>query len=351
VNGALPAPGSSRPGQVGLGFRSDHSLSDFAGLGRAAEALGFDSIGLFADLGYPPPIGGLLTLASVTGRIALGPVCLNPVTLHPVEIAGQTALLDEASGGRAFLGLARGSWLSALGLDSGGGPSVLTEAAEVVGRLLRRDPGGYRGRRFRLTPGFVLEHGMTRPAVPLLVGTWGPRTAAEVAGWADEVKLGGCANPDMVARMGEWLARADRGDRVAPPGVVVGAVTVVDPDRARARALARREAAMYIDVVAGLDPTVEVPDDLRARLGPLLAAGDREGAGRLIPDDLLDRFTICGTPDEVADHVSALLEAGATRVELGSPHGLTAAGGVELLGRRVLPALRAPARVEATPSA
>jgi 5,10-methylenetetrahydromethanopterin reductase len=83
----------------------------------------------------------------------------------------------------------------------------------------------------------------------------------------------------------------------------------------------------------------------------LLAAGDREGAGRLIPDDLLDRFTICGTPDEVADHVSALLEAGATRVELGSPHGLTAAGGVELLGRRVLPALRAPARVEATPSA
>jgi 5,10-methylenetetrahydromethanopterin reductase len=38
--------------------------------------------------------------------------------------------------------------------------------------------------------------------------------------------------------------------------------------------------------------------------------------------------------------VTALLEAGATRVEFGTPHGLTAARGIELLGRRVLPAVR-----------
>jgi 5,10-methylenetetrahydromethanopterin reductase len=339
VNG--PAVTERAPHQVGLGFRSDHRLGEFASLGRAAEALGFDSVGLFGDLGYPPPIGGLLTLASVTERVALGPICLNPVTLHPVEIAGQTALLDEASGGRAFLGLARGSWLSALGRSSGGGPGVLSETAAVVGRLLRGDADGYEGRHFHLAPGFVLDHEITRPAVPLLVGTWGPRTAAAVAGWADEVKLGGCANPDMVARMGAWLAGSDRGDRPSPPAVVAGAVTVVDADRALARGLARREAAMYIDVVAGLDPTVEVPDDLRSRLAQLVAAGDRDGAGRLIPDDLLDRFTLCGTPDEVAEHALTLFAAGATRVEFGSPHGIGTAAGVELLGRRVLPALRA----------
>lgn len=37
--------------------------------------------------------------------------------------------------------------------------------------------------------------------------------------------------------------------------------------------------------------------------------------------------------------VEALFEAGATRVEFGTPHGLTAARGIELLGRRVLPAV------------
>jgi 5,10-methylenetetrahydromethanopterin reductase len=38
--------------------------------------------------------------------------------------------------------------------------------------------------------------------------------------------------------------------------------------------------------------------------------------------------------------VETLLQAGATRVEFGTPHGLTAASGIELLGRRVLPAVR-----------
>ena len=35
------------------------------------------------------------------------------------------------------------------------------------------------------------------------------------------------------------------------------------------------------------------------------------------------------------------VQPGATRVEFGTPHGLTAARGIELLGRRVLPAVRA----------
>jgi 5,10-methylenetetrahydromethanopterin reductase len=65
-----------------------------------------------------------------------------------------------------------------------------------------------------------------------------------------------------------------------------------------------------------------------------------QAAGRLVPDAVLDRFAFSGTPDQVAAQVKALFEAGATRVEFGTPHGLTAAHGIELLGRRVLPAVR-----------
>ena len=67
--------------------------------------------------------------------------------------------------------------------------------------------------------------------------------------------------------------------------------------------------------------------------------------GRIIDIDtpanlVLDQFAFSGTPDQVAAQVEALLEAGVTRVEFGTPHGLTAASGIELLGRRVLPAVR-----------
>jgi len=41
-------------------------------------------------------------------------------------------------------------------------------------------------------------------------------------------------------------------------GVVIGAVSVIDEDRAAARAAARQTVALYLPVVAPLDPTVAV---------------------------------------------------------------------------------------------
>jgi 5,10-methylenetetrahydromethanopterin reductase len=93
-------------------------------------------------------------------------------------------------------------------------------------------------------------------------------------------------------------------------------------------------------VVAGLDPTVRLPEGLTDRVRALVRAGDHEGAGALIPDDVLDLFAFSGTPDHVAALARRVLDAGADRVDFGTPHGLTDAEGVALLGRRVLPQLR-----------
>ncbi|MGH3129780.1 MAG: LLM class flavin-dependent oxidoreductase, partial [Gaiellaceae bacterium] len=97
---------------------------------------------------------------------------------------------------------------------------------------------------------------------------------------------------------------------------------------------------LYFPVVAELDPTLEVERALVERVQKLLDAGDQRAAGELIPDDLLDRLAFSGTPEQVTAQAQALYEAGADRVEFGTPHGLTPRGGVELLVSRVLPALR-----------
>ena len=86
------------------------------------------------------------------------------------------------------------------------------------------------------------------------------------------------------------------------------------------------------DAGAVLDP--ELLTALRARV----AAGDADGAARLV--STLDLFAFSGTPAEVAGQANALFEAGARRVEFGSPHGLDEPEGVDLLAREVLPRLR-----------
>jgi 5,10-methylenetetrahydromethanopterin reductase len=285
-------------------------VQEYEQLARRAEAAGFDVISVFHDLFFQPAIFPLLTIARTTERVRLGPAALNPQTLHPVEIAGQIASLDLASNGRAYLGLVVGSWLDQLGLDEEKPLTRLREAVEVVQRLLARDGSGFSGERFTLAPGAALAYEPLRARVPLMIGTWRPRAAAYAAGVADEVKIGGSANPDMVRLMRTWLG--DDG-----PRIVVGAVTVVDEDGERARAHAAAQVQMYLDVVAKLDATLE--------------------PGAPPP---LEKFVFAGTAEEVAEHARAVLDAGAHRIEFGTPQGLTTRDGVALLCDRVLPLLR-----------
>jgi hypothetical protein len=75
---------------------------------------------------------------------------------------------------------------------------------------------------------------------------------------------------------------------------------------------------MYLDVVGALDATLQ----LRPGQAPPL-----------------EKFVLAGTSHEVAAQASALVEAGAFRVEFGTPQGLTTENGVALLCDRVLPEL------------
>ena len=297
--------------EIGLGLQSDKRPDEYVALARLAEDGGFDVVSVYHDLLFQPAIGPLLLMAGATERIRLGPAALNPFTLHPVEIAGQIAMLDLASNGRAFLGLAAGAWLHRIGIREERTLTGLREAVEIVRRLLSGDRSGFAGRRFELAPGAGLNYEPFRARVPLVIGTWSPRAAAYAGRAADELKLGGSANPELVRLVRSWIGNDD-------VRLVVGAVTVVDEDGDAARARARAEVELYLPVVAERDVTLE--------LRP----------GQEPPPD---RFVLAGTPEEVASQAQALVSAGADRVEFGTPQGLTTAGGIELLARRVLPLL------------
>src|SRR6201996_4494869 len=114
--------------EYGIAFQTDKPPGGYAPRAAAAEAHGFDVVSVFADLLYQPPLPALLEMAAATSRVRLGAACYNPYTLHPYQIAGQLAALAAASGGRGYLGLARGAWLEAVGLAQ---PRPLTRLREA----------------------------------------------------------------------------------------------------------------------------------------------------------------------------------------------------------------------------
>jgi len=327
--------------EVSIAFQSNKTVAEYVALACAVEAYGFDALSVYGDLMFQPPIGPLLLMARATTRIRLGPASVNPYTLHPVEIAGQIALLDAVSGGRTYLGLSRGAWLESLGIAQTRPVATMREAVAVVRHLLAKKREAFDGAVFHLSAHNIFQYDVLRPDVPLMIGSWGPKLAALAGEVADEVKVGGCVNPAMVPVMRERIAVGARraGRDVDAVGVVLGAVTVVDDDGAAARQRAKEEVARYLPTVAGLDPTVAIDPELLARMKTAGQQGDWHTAAALISDDLLHPFAFAGTPADVVAHAESIFAAGASRIEFGTPHGLTDARGIQLLGEQVLPAL------------
>ncbi len=338
----------TRQHEVAIALQSDKLPGDYATLAVQIEDAGFDVLSIYGDLWYQPPLVPLVIAAQATSRLRLGPASLNPYTLHPVEIAGQIAMLDWISDGRAYLGLSRGAWLEDIGVRQSRPLAHLQDAVAVVQRLLSGERTEYAGETAQLSAEHQLRYPLRREQVPILIGSWGRRTLTWAGAFADEVKVGGSTNPDLVPTVRDWL---DTG--AGTPGtaassthtrIVFGAVTVIDDDRDLARKRVRRDMALYLPVVAPLDPTVSLDPELLARIDRLVQTGDHDAAGGLIPDAILERFAFAGDAADIVRQAMALFDAGVDRVEFGTPHGLTAERGIQLLGEQVLPVLRAAAR-------
>ena len=318
--------------QMTIALQTDKRLEAYGRLAAQIEAYGFDGVTVYNDMLYQPAWPALFEMARQTEHVRLGPAAVNPFTSHPITIAGQAALLAEAAPGRTYLGLARGAWLEFVGIRPNRPVAALIEALRCIRHLLRGDPSPLGGDHFPLAGGDRLRWPLPDEDIPLLLGSWGVKTIAQAAPYVTELKLGGSANPAVVSWLQDCLAQ--------PLATVMGAVTVVDEDGDRARALARREVALYLPVVAEFDPTVTIEPSRLAGLRTAVAAYDYERAASYISDELLAKFAFAGTPHDIVKQTLHLYEVGLDRLEFGTPHGLTTTSGLRLLGERVLPVVR-----------
>ncbi len=324
--------------RFGIALQGDKTPAEYVAHAELIDRYPFDVVSVYNDLFFQPALGPLLLMAPRLRTTQLGPAALNPYLVHPVEIAGQIALLDLVSAGRAYLGLARGSWLDALGVGQPRPVRRLREAVLLINHLLAGLPQAFDGQVFQLAAGSSLRYRLQRRSVPITIGTWGKRTARLAGEIADEVKIGGSANPAMAGVLRPFIAAGERAAGRPPDavGICLGCVTVVDLDRARARALARREVALYAPVIAGLDPSLADAEWL-SRVAEPARHGDVRAVAALIPDAALDSLAFAGTPADVTRQVENVARAGVARIEFGTPHGVDPLEGIRLLGERVLP--------------
>ncbi len=313
---------------------------------RVCEEGGMDSFWVADQRWMRDVYVSLADLAARTDRLLLGTRVTDPYVRHPGLTAVAIASLDEASGGRAVLGIgAGGSGFSSMGLERTRPAVAVREAIELMRQLWTGAEVEYRGQVVSWGRG-ALEF-QCRRDIPIVIAARGPRLlelAGEVADGAivaSGVSPGGVGWARQRIRAGE-----SRGGRPADSTELMHMTYIsLDRDRARARQVVKKGIA---GAVMGSHPTyaflrangLEIPPDLASYLD----SGGRDSARvvELIPDSFVGKLAIAGTLDECGDQLEALLATGIQHPLL-SPVPVEDGGEVALLRQvtgEILPRLR-----------
>jgi 5,10-methylenetetrahydromethanopterin reductase len=290
-----------------------------ADLARMAEDHGWDGLALTDSQNLAADVFVALALAArATSRISLATAATNPATRQPAVVASAIATIQAESGGRAWLGIARGdSALAYIGRK----PMPLADfetALTQVQTYLRGESIDLNGFTSRLE----WPRRLNLPKVPMSVAATGPRVIEIAARVADGITFSVGADLERL-RPAIELARKTRAATKLPPlrlGAYVNAIA--NPNVAEARQQVRGRMGVYArfstmsrNVVDSLSPEDQqvaqaLVDsyDLHAHA----ASGARHEAA--LSDDFVDRFGIVGPSEYVAERITELLRLGLDHV-------------------------------------
>ncbi|MGB3473217.1 MAG: LLM class F420-dependent oxidoreductase [Mycobacterium sp.] len=318
-----------------LGYWGAQPPSNHAELVAAAENAGFDSVFTAEAWGsdaYTP----LAWWGSSTSRVRLGTSVVQLSARTPTACAMAALTLDHLSGGRHILGLG----VSGPQVVEGwygqrfGKPLARTrEYIDILRQVWAREaPVTSAGPHYPLP---ISGEGSTglgkalkpithprRADIPVMLGAEGPKNiamAAEIAdGWLPIFYA-----PRLADMYNEWL---DEG--FARPGarrtredfeICATANIVITEDRAAAFAAMKPYLALYMGGMGSEDTNFhaevyrrmgygEVVDDVTK----LFRSGQKDKAGEIIPDELVDDAAIVGDVDYVRKQIKVWEAAGVT---------------------------------------
>jgi len=290
-----------------------------AEIATMAERDGWDGVA-FTD---SQNLGGdtfaaLAIAAHCTYQITLATGATNPVTRHSAVIASAIATVHVESGGRAWLGIARGDSAMAY---IGRKPQPLEQFGEALDQIqtyLRGESVDCEGFASQIQ----WLAGLDMPRVPMSVAATGPKVIRLAARVADAITFSVGADPARLKASID-LARQTRAAAGLPP-LRLGAYlnTVAHPDIHVARDLVRGRLGVYARF-SMMDREVRnsLPDADRKVGEELVSLYDMQshatsGAPHeaALADEFVDRFGIVGPSEHVAERLTELIALGLDHV-------------------------------------
>lgn len=306
-------------------FSPGMSPAEHQELARLVEAAGFDRLGISDVVLWPDTFVVQALCAQVTSRVEIGSMVSNPYVRHPAVLAAAVADLAELSQGRAFIGLGVGAGLEAIDVGYDRPVAALRDTIVLLRALLAGETVSYDGTMFD-----AREARLRRPStypVPIAVGTRSAQVARLAGELADRALVGArYLSPALAQEYHDWVATgAARAGRDAGAVEIAPRLTLCcSHDGEAARRTQRRDAAEFLVTLRPADLDVE-PDRFAAIEAALATstgwyfdpdAYHPPELDELVTDELVDAFSISGTPRDTVAQFARIRSLGLAAVSL-----------------------------------
>ncbi len=279
---------------------------------------------------YFDPFAAVAAVAAVTEKIRLGVGVTDLIRRHPTMVAQAALTLDQISHGRFILGLGSGEQcnLTPYGFDFSQPVSKLEEGLKVLRMLWNSGtkPVNFEGKFFHLDGAVLGLEPYQGKAPPVWIAAHGPRMLALTGRYADgwlPTMMTVAEYREKLAAIREAAVEAGRDPEAITPGML--AYVVVDEDRSAVPNLLDHLLVKGLCLLLpteifrrfGFEPPFgEGTSGFHDYVPSLFARDDAMKVIRKVPREVVEYFTLHGTPDDVAAQVSALAAAGLRHIVL-----------------------------------
>ena len=294
--------------------------NEFIKVVEMCEDLGFDTIwntdaSLHARDAYPY----LTLLALHTSRARIGVNVSHPFTRHPAVTANAIATVDEIAQGRTTLGVGAGDRPQR---ELGQRPARVVEIREMIDlirRLLRREKISHDGPTFHVKEG-QLRSGFTSE-IPIHMAASGPRMLELAGEVADGVIIQAGIAPEgvdyVLPHIEQGAEKAGRSSADLELCLLLNCC--IYRNRARAIREGRLHAAWFPKTAPRVAEAMGVSKEQADRIRAAYSGGhlnEALGAAELVPDDLVQKFVLAGTPEEIRDMIHKVAEKGIRQIQI-----------------------------------
>ena len=308
--------------RVAIYLQDAHELRDGLEFVQYAEKKGFEAVWQAESRLVRDAIVPMAAYAAVTENIQVGSGVINNWTRNIGLLAATFLTLDDLAPNRIICGI--GAWWDPLaknvGIDRRMPLQAMRETVTVLRRLLNMERVSYKG-EFVQVEGIELDvvHGRKEPRnVPIYIGATGKKMMELTGEIADGVVLNYCVPPeynnhalDMLEKGAEKAGRS-LGD-IDRPQLIVCSVDY-DHDKAidTTRELLTQYLAQQPHIAKASGVSADIVTQIQSILGWPATHAQIQSAKHLVPEELINKITASGTPEEAKIKVEEYRQNGCT---------------------------------------